>query len=238
VAILGGKTDRYIKLGRKERCMQPSKEKLEIRGRLWLWSAALHECSAILKISQRNETELASARPSQKEKTFSDAFKQWRESPPGFNPGPLKLSEHMEFSRLQPKEYPAFTDCIQIRDYTHMLAIVLFCQMLNPGRHHEGSVAGNTKHFIQTHLEEILKSVFPAEPERERFEKFKEACLVARDKMIGHADGPAFDLQHGTPVSQMKMIVAAVAEIDFEYMAEILKPLSIAVMEHANRVTA
>lgn len=217
--------------------MQPSKEKLEIRGRLWLWSAALDECSAILKISQRNESELASERPSLKEEVFSDAFKQWRESRPGYTPGPLKLSEHVEFSNLQPKEYPAFTDCIQIRNYTHMLAVVLFCQMLNPGRYHEGSVAGNTKHFIQTHLEEILNAVFPAACERERFEKFKEACLVARDKMIGHADGPAFDLQHGTPVSKMKMIVTAVDGINFEYMAEILEPLSIAVMQHASRVT-
>lgn len=218
--------------------MQPSNEKLEIRGRLWLWSAALDECSAILKISQRNESEMQSERPSQKEKTFSDAFQQWRESQPGYTSGSLMLSEHLEFSRLHQKEYPAFTDCSQIRNYTHMLAVVLFCQMLKPGNYQEGSVANNTKHFVQTHLEEILNVVFPAAPERERFELFKDACLVARDKMIGHADGPAFDVQHGTPVSKMKMIVTAVEGIDFMYMADILKPLSMAVMEHANRVMA
>ena len=108
----------------------------------------------------------------------------------------------------------------------------------NIRKSHEGSVAGNTKHFIQTHLEAILKSVFPAEPDIERFEKFKEECLIARDKMIGHADGAAFDLQHATPVSRMNTFVTALDGIDFKYMAEILKPLSIAVMEHANRVTA
>lgn len=217
--------------------MPPSKEKLEIRGRLLLWSSALDECTSILKISQRNESEMESGRPSQKEQAFTDAFRIWQESQPSYTLGSLKLSEHIEFSGTYPKEYPAFTDCIQIRNYMHMLAVVLFCQILKSGRYDEGSVAGNTKHFIQTHLEEILHSVFPTTSERERFEQFKDAFLIARDKMIGHADGPAFGLQHGTQVSRMKMIVPSVEGIDFKYMAEILHPLRVAVMQHARRVT-
>jgi hypothetical protein len=218
--------------------MQMEKEKLEIRGRLWLWASAIGECKAILNLLRRNEAELESGRPDERENESSTAFQEYARNQPDYTPGTQKLSHHMTFSEILPKAYPAFTDCYQIRNYGHMLAVVLFCQTLNKGNRHEGIVAGNTKHFISTHLDEILKSLFQTETEIEEFYQLQDVCLTARDQMIGHADGAAFQMEHGYPVSRMKLIHTAVEPVNFEYMGHILEPLRIAIIEYANRVTA
>lgn len=221
--------------------MQPSKEKkekLEIRGRLWLWSGALNECAKILKLVGRNQRELDSGRPLDKENIHSSAFQAWLKDQPDYKPGPINFSQVIAFSDIHPTDYPAFTDCFLIEKYAHMLAVVLFCQMLNSGKYHEGAVAGNTKHFVQKHLDQILEKIFTTKDEIDKFYAFKESCLKARDGMIGHADGAAFNMRHGNPASSMKMVTSAVENIDFKYMASILEPLSKAVLEHANHVTA
>lgn len=217
--------------------MASQSEKLEMRGRLWLWSSALNECELILMILRRNAAEIDSGRPSEKEQRFSAAFQEYLNSKPNYVPGKLKHSDLVEFTELHPKEYPAFTDCISIQNYLRMLAVVLFCQMLNRGNYDPGRASGNTKHFVETHIEQIRNSVFSSDSAKEEFRRFCGACLTARDQMIGHADGAAFQIEHGTPVSKMKMVSASIERIDFSYMERVVKPLNRAVLEHAEHVS-
>lgn len=87
-------------------------------------------------------------------------------------------------------------------------------------------------------IKQILNTVFMGDSELEEFHRFRDVCLTARDQMIGHADGAAFQIEHGTPVSKMKMISAAVEGIDFLYMERVVKPLNRAVLEYAEHVSA
>lgn len=218
--------------------MKLQNEKLEIRGRLILWSWALGECASILKLVGRTQRELDSGRPLEKEYASSAAFQAWLKSQPDYEAGPIKSSQLFAFLEINPTDYPSFTDCGQIKKYAHMLSVVLFCQMLNPGNYHEGTVASNTKHFVKTHLDQILEKVFATQEEIEKFYTFKESCLGARDRMIGHADGAAFNMKHGAQVTSSRAITSAIDSIDFQYMESIIEPLRVAVLEHANHVTA
>ncbi len=218
--------------------MTSQSEKLEMRGRLWLWSSALDECELILMILRRNAAEIDSGRPSEKDQRFSAAFQEYLKSKPNYVPGKLSPSDLVEFSELYYRGYPALTDCNLMQNYLRMLAVVLFCQMLNMGKHDPGRASGNTKNFVTTNIEQILNTVFSSNSELEEFYRFRDACLTARNEMIGHADGAAFQIDHGTPVSKMKMISASVEGIDFSYMERVVKPLNRAVLEYAEHVSA
>lgn len=218
--------------------MTPQPEKLEILGRLWLWSSALDECELILIILRRNAAEIDSGRPSKKDQRFSAAFQEYLKSKPNHLPGKLKISDLGEFSELHPKEYPAYTDCIPIQNYLRILAVVLFCQVLNKGNYDPGRASKNTKNFVTIHIKQILNNVFSSDSKLEEFHRFCGACLTARDQMIGHADGAAFQIEHGIPFSKMKMISASVEGIDFSYMERVVKPLNRAVLEYAEHVSA
>lgn len=132
--------------------MTSQSEKLEMRGRLWLWSSALDECELILMILRRNAAEIDSGRPSEKDQRFSAAFQEYLKSKPNYVPGKIKRSDLVEFSELHPREYPALTDCIPIQNYLRMLAVVLFCQMLNMGNYDPGRASRNIKNFVETHI--------------------------------------------------------------------------------------
>ncbi|MBU6995865.1 hypothetical protein [Ferrovum myxofaciens] len=217
--------------------MQTEQEKLEIRGRLWLWASAISECKTILNLLRKNEAELTSGRPAERDNDNSEAFQAFAKNQPDYTPGMQKLSHHIAFLEISPSAYPASSDCFHIRNYGQMLAVVLFCQTLNKGNRHDGTVAGNTKIFISTHLDEIVRSLFQTEAEREEFYRLRDVCLVARDQMIGHADGAAFQLEHGYPVSRMNSLHTAVTLVDFEYMGRIMEPLRLAIMDYARRIT-
>jgi hypothetical protein len=216
--------------------MLSNEEKLATRGRLRLWSQALDECQRIMKIIRRNRIEIQSERPVQRKATWVQDFQEYLNSLPDHTPGVATDEQHQFFSELHPPEYPDFGDCHHIEEYCRMLAVVLFCQILNNGNGAEGRVAGNTPSFRATHLEQILSSVFTTDDERNKFNALCEACLDARNRMIGHADGEAFNLTHGDPVSTMLGISSSVRSIDFGFMEQILQPLNYAVLDHAYRI--
>lgn len=216
--------------------MSDIKTKLEILGRLRLWSYVLDECHSVLKIAKRAETEMNSEEAYAKHDRYSKALQEFAQTQPDYIAGTLKHSHALAFEQIQQKEFPAFTDCFLIKNYCHMLAVVLFCQIFNPGYSDEGKVAGNNKTFISLHFESILHSLFKTPKDKSDFDALLEKCLWARDKMIGHADGKAFEVIHGTPISKMKHLHSAIEGIDFIYMEKIVKPLSNAVLEYANKV--
>jgi hypothetical protein len=76
--------------------------------------------------------------------------------------------------------------------------------------------------------------VFPDQSEIDRFFDFCKQILTARNKMIGHAAGEAFDIQHGTPISKMKSYRQAWEHIDLAYWVSFLERLRISILEYEN----
>ena len=218
--------------------MLTEKEKLEIRGRLYLWETAISECQNILKLVSRNQMELNTGRPLEREKALDPQFQEFAKQQPDYTPGTIQYSHLEMFYSANPKEFPCFVDCVSITKYLHMLVVVIFCQILNKGNFQEGTVAGNTKHFIATHLNGIVDRLFTKEEEKEKFQNFQDQCLSARDQMIGHADGKAFELIHGKPVSSMKLISTCIDNIDFNYLSEFIEELRIEILKYTNEITA
>ncbi len=218
--------------------MLSEKEKLEVKGRLWLWESAVSECKSILKLVTRNKMEIDTGRPLQRETVLDEKFQEFAKAQIDYTPGNMKFSHHQEFYALNQKEFPCFTDCTSITRYGHMLVVVLFCQILNKGNFDEGKVAGNTKHFIATHLNQLTGRLFSTKEDKEKFRKLQNQCLKARDQMLGHADGQAFNLEHGEAVSSMKMISSCIDDIDFEYLSDILEDFRLEILMYANEVSA
>lgn len=97
-----------------------------------------------------------------KESVLAEKLQKFQKQQPGYTTGKQKLSHIRMFYSLNHKEFPCFTDCCSITSYLQMLAVILFCQVFNKGNYHEETVAGNTKHFIATHFEEIINRLFPS----------------------------------------------------------------------------
>lgn len=213
------------------------KFKLELRGRLWLWSCTLDECHRILSIAKRAEKEMDSQQSRDKQQRFVNAQFEFAKRQPDYIEGNLKDTHMAAFQKIQQMEFPAYTDCVQIVNYCQMLAVIFFCQLFNSGYADEGKVAGNTPSFIQSHFNNIVKMVFPSQEAQIEFHSFKDNCVNARNKMLGHAQGVAFNVAHGDPISTMTLHVSAVRNIDFNYMRAIVGPMSNAIMAYERQVT-
>jgi hypothetical protein len=207
-------------------------EKLEIRGRLWLWSSALDECANMLKTAQRAEIEMSSQDAIAKEERYVIALNEFSRDQPDYESGVSKLAHLSEFQKIQSKEFPSFTDCSCIKDYCRMLAIVFFCQIFKQGKPVSGVVANNNGPFREIHLKKLRDDLFQTEHNKKVFDEFCDQCESARDKMIGHADGYAFDIKHGTSISTMNNFRVAIKEINFMYMTDIVSLLSKAILAY------
>jgi len=203
--------------------MTTKEKQCEIRGRLYLWHQAISECISIFQLINRNEEEQKSGRPIERSQYFSEALHEFSKQQPDYQPERQLLSHFVTFQKIQNEEYPSSIDCLKIDDYCKMLVIVFFCQLFNPGNCDKGKVAKNTKNFVQTHLDQILSTIFATDEEKEKFSQFSETCLKARDKMIGHADGSAFNVRHGHPVTSMNLVHVALLDINFTYMESVLE---------------
>lgn len=222
----------------RKKTTKDDKLKLELRGRLWLWSSTLDECQRILAIAKRAEKEMNSQESRDKQQRFVIAQLEFAKRQPDYVEGNLKDTHMVEFQKLHQMEFPAFTDCFQIVNYCQMLAVVFFCQLFNSGYAEEGKVAGNTTSFIQTHFNVIVTMVFPLQHSRNEFFSFRDKCVNARNKMLGHAQGEAFNVTHGNPISTMRSHESAIRNIDFDYMRSIVGPMSDAVITYERRMTA
>jgi hypothetical protein len=215
--------------------MSDTNIQLENHGRFLLWYSALNECEHLLKLAKRAETEMHTQEALDKEDRYVRDLNIFASKQSDYTPGTMKHSHVVAFSKIQQKEFPAFTDCTCINDSLLMLAVVFFCQIFNIGHKSEGKAACNSKTFRNQHFSNILNKTFSNADDRDRFESFSAQLISARNEMIGHADGNAFNIFHGTPVTSMKHYTAAIKEIDVEYWTSILSPLRMAVLDYVNQ---
>lgn len=218
--------------------MSKADDKLETRGRLWLWSGALEECKRLLELAVRAEAEMKSTTAQEKEQRFTNALHEFSCAQPDYTPEMQKLSHLVAFKKIQQREFGAETDCFSITNYFRMLAIVFSCQIFNIGYGVERKAAQNTKAFVNFHLGNILRTVFTTPEDREQFDRLCSQLIAARNEMIGHADARAFSIVHGHPISTMRMSIDAIQDIDFQYLASILEPLNHEIRKYTRDATA
>lgn len=209
---------------------------VEKRGRFLLWRSATNECCSLLKLAckinrsvktQSYETPLRKGQPT---------FEEFRKGKSNYVAGMLHASHMLEYEELYHSNFPTLVECYLIKDYCMMLMSVFFCQMLNIGYGHNGIASKNTKEFVNTHFNEIVKTSFSNEADRAEFIKLKDTLLAARDTMIGHADAKSFDIQHGAGLTSLKMPIISVKDIDPEVAYKLMKGFEKGLSEYSEEV--
>jgi hypothetical protein len=210
-----------------------------MKGRLLLWQHALGKCQSILNLMERNKVELESDRLVKREEEHDQALREFAASHPDYIPGKRNAAHTQTLSEFERQVYPSLNDCIQINSVCRMLVVVFFCQIFNRGDAEEGKVAANERTW-KTHLEPILAQVFTEPDKRERFNELRKICLKARNEMIGHADGKAFNIEHqnigSVQVSSLAMFDTMTDNIDYDFMRDFLRPLRIAIIDYADKM--
>ena len=212
-------------------------EKLEVRGRLWLWELAVSQTQQLLFLAKRSKIGAEQQHIRDELNAYTKSLQDFARGRPDYKEGNLKSSVKKEFDAQHPRAFPTLIECMTIHDACIELAIVYFSQILNIGHADTGSAAKSDKIFRDQHLNAIASMVFPDQPDNDRFFDFCKQILTARNKMIGHADGEAFDIQHGTPISKMKSFRQAWEHIDLTYWASFLERLRVGILEYANTET-
>lgn len=193
-------------------------ERDEIRGRLFLWEAAINETKMLISMAIRCENAAKAPTLIAKDKQRMVQYHQFRKQLPDYKEGePQTLSQLQKFDQAFPPPFPDSENLLMLKRSNTMLAVVMYSQIYNIGYEDNGKVAKNTKEFVSHHMNEILKNVFGTDEEREKYEEFVEFLLTTRNRMLGHADGPAFEFSHGSPVTSFKLHTTTIGEIDLEY---------------------
>lgn len=196
-----------------------------------LWAEALREASSLLDISHRahaaRDAPETRAKDGRAHAAFGDYLARQPDGARGFS------FEHMlEFDATYEKEFGGLKDLAKITHSCRMLAVVLFCQILKPGNDDPGVVDSNSRSFINLHLGELLNIACMGEDERGRFQVLREQIERARDKMLGHADAKAFNVEQDLGVVKILMFHRALDGIDFEDFASLVRKLLDALSEY------
>lgn len=211
-------------------------DKLEIKGRLWLWSSAISECQTLLELADRANIAMKDERLEARLLKYTEGLNEFARIQPDHEEGIQKHSHSIAYRATHSEEFPTFQDCLHTKNYSMMLAIVFFCQLFNQGFAQTGIAAANNKQFIDAHLGKILDKVFVTSTERMTFDQFCDQLKNARNTMIGHADANAFEIVHGDQLSTMKHYTKAIKGLDIEYWRSFLESLRLEIMRYSIEV--
>ncbi|EGR1749469.1 hypothetical protein QX220_22250 [Vibrio vulnificus] len=104
------------------------------------------------------------------------------------------------------------------------LAIIYFCQIVNKGNSDSNKVANNDRNFRQRYWRTWLDFTFE-KAELEHFNEMVKQIQFARDQMLGHADGRAFEVQHVGAMTVMKRHDQSWKEIDLVFWKQCMKKM-------------
>jgi hypothetical protein len=211
------------------------KEILEIKGRLYLWHNAISECITILSLAKKSKDALSQKNIINDDKQYMKEYHDFLKTQDDYDQGSQKLSHWLKFQEKHKINFPSIVDCITIETNNIMLAIVFFSQIFNIGYGDEDKAKKNSKEFMNQHLDAILKIKFNEE-EIINFHKLKDTILKIRNSMIGHADAKEFNIEHGNPITRMKIFSSKIKDIDLEFWLHCLEPLRLSILEYSNNL--
>jgi hypothetical protein len=207
-------------------------EKIELRGRLWLWDLAVTQTQQLLFLAERSKSGAEQQHIRDELDAYNKSLRDFVRGKPDHEEGVLRLSVVKEYDAQNRRAFPTWVECMAIHGACIELALIYFSQVLNVGHADIGSAAKRDKPFRDQHLKAIASTVFSEKSDMDRFFNLFEQILAARDQMIGRADGKAFGIQHGNTVSTMKTYRQAWEHIDLEYWSSFLERLRIGILEY------
>lgn len=211
----------------------------ELKGRFWLWVSAISKTQDLLYLAARSWDALNQENIRAQDKENIEKFHEFRKTLPDYKEGTKSLSHVALFNSSHKKDFPELVECFSIHDACVELAVIYFCQILNPGNSDPGNASKNDKAFIEKHLSEIAqRALIDTAGEIEHFNKLCAELKTARDKMLGHADAKAFNIQHGEQISSMKLHRQAWQNIDINFWRNILERLRISTLKYCNELSA
>ena len=111
-----------------------------------------------------------------------------------------------------------------VRDSSVEMAIIYFCQIVNKGNSDSERVATNSREFRQQYWRPWVNFAID-DSELSQFDETVELIKQARDQMLGHADGRAFEVEHVGPMTMVKQYRQAWKDIDIEFWKNSMKSL-------------
>ncbi|MGC9491475.1 hypothetical protein [Vibrio genomosp. F10] len=111
-----------------------------------------------------------------------------------------------------------------VRDSSIELAIIYFCQIVNNGNSDSECVASNSREFRQQYWRPWVNFAID-DSEVSYFDETVELIKRARDQMLGHADGRAFEVEHVGPMTVAKQYRQSWKDIDIEFWTNATKSL-------------
>lgn len=211
---------------------------IEAQGRLMLWREAIVFSSTCLSlgIRARKATEQDNIL-SEHKKYLEDREASWRQHPD--YDGSLGSGKHMRiFDAQYTRPFPTWLECRHIYEACVSMAVISFCQVLSSGYPDPGKVSVNNKAFREEHWTKILDSAFSEAEEKNRFLIFCDRLKSIRDEMLGHADGNAYEVEHGhgIDVTRHKTITYDIYDLDLKYWTSFLEPLRLAIERYSTRL--
>lgn len=193
--------------------------------RLYLWESALREAGLLLALASRAWAAKDMPEVKDRDAEYLQAMHAHIRARPDYEPGTQKLSHIRDYQQANPRPLGDALDYFGYYNACRMLAVVFFCQLFKSGFEEETSVARNSPSFVTRHMNELLSQAdFSAEESRE-FDELRDRLETARDKMLAHADGGAFEFRDNPAGFQYKLHIAALDGIDFGLLATTVKRL-------------
>lgn len=182
--------------------------KLEAIGRLSLWTMAFEHVWHLLGVAERARAAAKDSQRRQREEEWRLRFSDFIKTVPG----PDTNSFYAELETLHPCPFPKFGECHSIYENHILLAAVIFGQVYNSGRQHNGTVASNRSLTdILAEIEEAM--LVDTAISRAQFAQLKQQIAVVRNRVVAHADGPVFEMRHGDPISSHKTYYSFTSDI-------------------------
>ncbi|MEP0547354.1 MAG: hypothetical protein ABJF88_10520 [Rhodothermales bacterium] len=207
--------------------------KREIRGRLLLWHQAV--ATTITHVHTGNRAHQAKTQENirkEQDQYFAE-LNEYRKQQSDYEEKVIE-GEHMRsFDANYKRPFPTFIECYWIHQACISMAAIAFCQIFNSGYRDPGKVAANTKSFRKEHWDQILELVFYDEDEKVEFNDFCERLQSIRNSMLGHADGNAYDVEHGADITRLKTMEYDVYDLDLKYWMSFLEPLRISILKYS-----
>lgn len=213
--------------------------KLEMRGRFYLWQAAIEKSVDLLVMGKRAYDARNQQNVLDEFAAYSAAFEDWRKRQPGYTEGaPLLTSLLSDFEQIYQHPFPKMLECRPIHSACIELAIIYLGQIFKSGYAEQGITAGNSpESFVKIHFYDgVVTRVFPDQADQDKFFTRCDELLSVRDKMIAHADDSEFNMKHGSGIDSFSIYCPTWDDEEMEYWITTLLKLRIGIIEYSQDV--
>ena len=150
-------------------------------------------------------------------------------SRPDYDPGIQKHSHFRDFELSNLRPLADTLDFLGFHDACRMLAVIFACQLFKSGHEDKDVVAGNSPNFVDRQIDKLQTLADFTAADRHAFSDLRTRLTTARDKMLAHADGNAFDFKEIPAGLRFKLPITSIQELDFDLMLAFLSRLEEAI---------